>query len=569
MAQEETRSEARSAPTNAAHPKGNGAGRHATPDELLEAMANEEPVKPKSSLGRALRDVFIVAALLAGGTYFYYNHVTLKEQTNKLAVEAADRAEKDDLKSLKDAEAKYNEILALDADNPIGLSGLAEVYFHQWRHGLDTRQKAQDYLSKAIAEGSESPERYATQAYLDITSGKADTVAKELEAMFAKEVYHPKLAHALGWAKLEQGKYIEANRFIRTALDTDFNAIRFMLTLGEVAHRQGGPNNEGDKGAIRNMSKILSASMNEGHELALTYLAALRAKNYGNIDKPAKWIQIVEEKKDNIGPVAKAQLDWAGAELALALGDAKLALEKAETAITARPDFAPFYDTKARALVAQNKVKDAIAAYETGLSKANYRGMKWSLADLKSKNKDDSALALLSELESSDPIEQKGPEYEVFRGNHYLRMGKVKEAREAFTKAAELGDDAEILFGLAKVTFVEEKAKGNKADLEKVATDFGTAAEARAVFPELQEYMGDISLWNFQVEGAEGSYQEAEKQYKRMNKPVPEILAFYDRVITSYSNVDDKNAKKEAAKNIEDWKKKKQEYLASVAALLQ
>ena len=174
---------------------------------------------------------------------------------------------------------------------------------------------------------------------------------------------------------------------------------------------------------------------------------------------------------------------------------------------------------------------------------------------------------MIGELESSDASPQKGPEYELFRGNHFLRTGKVEEAKQAFTRAAELGDDAEILFGLARVTFLEEKKKGNKADLEKVANDFGTASEARQTFPELQEYMAIVSLWNFQVDGAEGSFEEAEKQFKKLNRPVPELLAFYDRVVAAYEKAEGA-AKADAAKKVGPWKDKKKEYLASVAALL-
>src|SRR5687768_4079006 len=104
MAHEETRSESKKA---SAHPggKGNGSSRRASADEVLEAMANEaaEPSRPSSSFGRAIRDVFLVAALLGGGTYLYYNHVTVKEKVLKLAVEAADKMEKDDLRALRQA----------------------------------------------------------------------------------------------------------------------------------------------------------------------------------------------------------------------------------------------------------------------------------------------------------------------------------------------------------------------------------------------------------------------------------------------------------------------------------
>lgn len=567
MSQEEVRSPR----SNEPHKRGakNGTSREA--DAVLERMAEEAaaPTKPSSSLARALRDVILVAALLGGGTFFYYRHVTTREAVSKIAMEAADKMEKDDLASLKAAEAKYQEILALDKDNGIGLAGLAETYFHQWRHGLDTKSQAEDFLKRAIKEGSDSPERYATGYYLDIVGGRAEQVSNEILAMMKKDVYHPKLAHALGWALLEQGKFTEANRYVRAALDTDYNAVRFAYTLGEVALRQGGPNDEGDKAAIRNFSKILGNAMNPEHELTLTSLAALRMKNFGNIDKPAKWIQTVEEKKDAIGPAALAQLAWASGEFALALGDPKLALEKVEEALKARPDYPPFFDLKARALVAQGKLKDAYAAYDAALSKGPvYRGIKWDYATLKSERGDDSALAMIDELEKSDPATTVGPEYEIFRGNHHLGKDNVVEAKKAFTKAADLGDDAEILFGLAKVTFLEEKKRGNKANLDRVAEAFGTAAEARATFPELQEYMAGVSLWNYQVDGAQGSFEEAEKQFKKLNRPVPALLAFYDRVITAYEKTDEKSIRAQATKLVDEWKKRKADYLTSVTALL-
>ena len=80
--------------------KTNGTPRNASAEELLEAMANEaaEPARERSTLGRAMRDIVIVAALLTGGTYVYYNHITTKEKTTKLAQEASDKLEKDDLK---------------------------------------------------------------------------------------------------------------------------------------------------------------------------------------------------------------------------------------------------------------------------------------------------------------------------------------------------------------------------------------------------------------------------------------------------------------------------------------
>jgi tetratricopeptide (TPR) repeat protein len=567
--QEEVRSTPAPESAKGAPKAPNGAAKNA--DALLEALANEavEPPKPRSSLGRALRDVIIVGALLGGGLFLYRNNVTIRDKVQKIAVTASEKMQKDDLKSLREAEAAYQEILTLDADNKIGLSGLAETYFHQWRHGLDTKAKAEEALARAEKEGSETPERYATRAYLDVANGRAADAERAIKAMFDQNAYHSKLAHAYGLALLEQGKLNDANQAVQGALDTDFSASRYALTLAEVALRRGGSRNAGDKAALKSLSKVLTSGMNPEHELALTLSAALRAKNYGNIDRPAKWIQTVEAKSADIGPVAKAQLAWASGELALALGDAKVALEKAEEALALKKDYPPFYELKARALVAQGKTPDAYAAYDEALKVGpSWRSTKWAYAYLKSANKSDDALTMIQDLESTEPSATKGPEYEVFRGEHYLRQEKWADAKAAYTRAAELGDDAEILFGLAQITFDEEKKKGNKADLEKVATEFSAASEARQAFPELQEFMGAISLWNFQVDGAQSSYEEADKQYKRLNRPVPDLIAFYDRVVTAYEKAEGA-AKKDGAKKAEEWKTKKKEYLASVAALLQ
>jgi tetratricopeptide (TPR) repeat protein len=548
---------------------------HAAPsaaDALLEKMANEMadgPAKPQTSFGRAMRDILIVAVLLGGGTYFYYNSVTVKEKVQKLAQEASDKLERDDLKSLREAEAKYQEILALDGDNGLGLSGLAETYFHQHRHGLDTRGKAEEYASRAAREGAETAERYAVQAYLDITAGRAADAEKAMKSVLDRGYYHSKIAHAYGWALLEQGRFSEANEAVARALDSDFNAVRYALTLAEIALRQGGPERSGDKAALKNASKVLNTALNPEHEIALALNAALRAKNYGNVDKPAKWIQQVEARAADIGPTAKAYLAWASGELALSLGNTDVALQKADEALGLKKDFPPFFDLKGRALLSSSKREDAIAAFEEGIrvGGATWRGAKWAELEQKVKLGDESALTLLSDLEGSEPSATKGPEYEILRGELALKKGNLADAEAAFTKAADLGDDADILFGLAKVAFLQEKPKGNKANLEKIAEKFGTASEAQATFPELQEYMGQVSLWNYDVPGALTQFEEAEKQFKRVNKPVPEIAAFYDRIVDSLEKAEGA-AKAPGAKAVPDWKAKKKVYLESVTAQL-
>jgi tetratricopeptide (TPR) repeat protein len=530
----------------------------ASPD-ALDAGGDETPTRAPTSFARFLRDVLIVAVLLGGGAYTYRNHVLTKDEVAKLSMKAIDKSEKDDLASLKEAEAIYKQILTLDGDNARGLLGIAETYFYMSQHGEATRPQAEEYLKKAQDEKSESADLFALDAYLKITGGKAAEALRDVKVLLEdKGIGSSKILHAYGWAQLEQGDYVEANRLVRGALDTDFNAVRFALTLAEIAHRQGE-----ERAAVKNLRRATEGAMNPQHEIALAWMAALSAKNYGNLASPAKAIQDVTAKKDKIGAKAAGYLAWAEGELALAMGNADGAVAKADEAAGKLKDFAPVADLKARILVAQKKLPDAVAAYEAAIKMVpEYRGIKLDLIKLKTQLKDDGALALIDELQKS-ATGTPGPEFELLRGEHYLAKGDVEKAKEAFTKAADLGDDPAILFGIARVTFLEEKGKDKKADLEKVATAFEQTIERRSVYPEAHAYMGEIAIWNFDIGGAGTSFGEAEKMMKKLNRPIAEMLKFYDGIIGQLEDV--KGAPKaEASKAAVEWKKKKEEYLASI-----
>jgi tetratricopeptide (TPR) repeat protein len=545
-----------------AEPKRNPQPNGATKEAHSMAVQDDDVVQHRrpTSFAKFLRDIVIVLALLGGGGYTYWKHIITKGKLGELSQKAVDKLQKDDLESLNEAEGLFKQMLALDSDNDRALSGLAETYFHQWRHGLQTRDQADQMLRRAISEKSDRPERYATQAYLLITSGQAAQAEREIKDLLDKGIGSSKLAHAYGWAKMEQGNFAEANQVITRALEAEFSGVRYALTLAENAHRQGF-----ERAAVSQLRRSLESSMNPKHELAHAWIAALQAKNYGNIADPAKHIQDVQARKEKklIGPRTDAFLSWAEGELALAVANPQGALDKAEEAIGKLKDYAPFFDLKARALLALKKQKEALEVYEQAIAmKPEYRGIKRDLIALKSERKDDSALALIDELQKETP--SPGPEFEIMRGEHYLKKGDVDAAKAAFEKAADLGDNASILFGLAKVAFLEEKKKSNKADLERVATAFQTTLERQQTYPEVHEYMAQISLWNFDVAGASNSFNEAETQFKKRNISRAAMSDFYDRAIDAFKNTENKGSKAAADKASADWKKRKDDYLASV-----
>ncbi len=539
-------------------------GQNQSKSAASDALAEDEAPQRSTSFARFLLDIAIIGGLLGGGVFFYNKHITTKNAVQKLSSEGRDLMKKDDLVSLKAAEVKYKEILELDPDNGRGLSGLGEVYFHMAMQGDDTLGKSKEYIQRAIEENAETPSRYAVPAYLKIVEGNAAAAEVEVKQLLDDGIASPKLAHAYGWALAEQGKYIEANRILRQAQDTDFSAVAFRLTLAEVAHRQGQ-----ERAAVRHLDGATASNMNPNHYLAQAWEAALRLKNFGNLSDPGKTIEELKaaESEGKLSKKAVGYLRWAEGELALALLNIDGALVKADEALKIDPKFPPFVEFKARALTLGRKKTqkhEGMALYEQVIGmKPEYQGFKWALAELKSKNKDDGALALIDGLEKSYQG-TKGPEFEIFRGEHYLRKGELEKAKEHFTKAADLGDTAQILFGLAKVTFEEEKAKGNKADLDRVGEAFQQVAEKQNTYPELHEYLGEISLWNFVVDAAAASYATAEQQYKAQKRPIPEVFQFYDRVVKSFNHVKERKIRGACAAKAKEWKTKQQDYISSL-----
>ena len=517
----------------------------------------------KAGFGSFLRDVLIVLALGGGAMYWYLGYTETQEKIAERTLDARNEMNRHDLKSLQDAEALYREILELDAGHGPSAASLSRTLYYQHDHGLDTMAEAKSMLQKAKSANAETPSRYAAEGFLMVADGQAERAVAQVKEWLEGGKAAPPVAHALAVAHLANGDYIEANRVARQAKEADFSNIAVQLTMAESSERNGQ-----DREAIKDLSAVIRNNANPEHFLAKAWLAALRAKNYGVLDRPLALLselnELNEKQPDRLGPRTKTYITWGEGELSLAVGNAEGAIEKADAALKELENFPPLLDLKARAYIALGKLDEAMAAYDAAIAvEPTYRGIKWDYAELKSAQGDDEALALIEELEKSDPAKYKGPDYLVFKAEHALNKGNLEEAMELYKAAAEKGDSADILFGIAKVTFLEEKEKGKKADIEKVTLAFQDALNKKKRFPELHEYLAAVNLWNYLVEGAHGSLVQAESQYKALKKPIPEIVAFYDRAIALFENAEPK-IRREAAKFAEEWKRKKQEFLGSL-----
>ena len=523
-----------------------------------DATTPDEPIAPSTgrlSFMRFLRDIIILLTIGGVGLYFYRQNVLTRQRVEDLSNQARIASKRNDLASLQKSEQLFLEALKEGTDEARISSALAETYiFQHVMFGLPTQDKAITLLDFASRRDIQSPTFHAVKAYLDIIRGKPERAEAYIRDLLKQNKTAPQLMHALGWALMEQHKHTEATRFLKSAVDSDARAVAYRMTLAETASRRGLK-----KAAIKHLSGILRSSINPDHDLARAYSAVLRLQTYGDLATPTQLLEDLDRSKRPRSPRTEALIHWAKAERWLALGQTQEAIDELSKAREKWEKHPPLLGTLARIFLAEGKEQKAITTYVQAvwLSPA-FRSLRWDLARLHSQRGDDTALSLLDGLEKTDS--DHSSKYQLFRGRFALNKGELAKARNHFSHAISVDDSPEALLGLAQVAFAEEKSRGDKADLSKVAEPLQKAINKVSVYPEAHEFYGDIGLWSLSPSQANTAYEEVESQLKRLNRPIPEVKAFYNRVIEKLKAINTRSIRREARKLAATWEQKRQAY---------
>ena len=205
----------------------------------------------------------------------------------------------------------------------------------------------------------------------------------------------PIVAHALGWAKADQGAYLDALQMWRRAIERDFSAVGYRLTVAEYAHRNGDL-----KRALRTLEAAYGNRGNPQFLLAKAWAAALYPQAFGTVDVSKKLIAEVRARLAEASPRTKGLLAWAEAEHAFAAGDTATGqrhLDEAKTVLGRSP---VLIDLQARAATAKGQKDEAAKLYAQAASMTpKYRNIQWALARARSDLGDDGALAVVDTLE--------------------------------------------------------------------------------------------------------------------------------------------------------------------------
>ena len=156
----------------------------------------------------------------------------------------------------------------------------------------------------------------------------------------------------------------------------------------------------------------------------------------------------------------------------------------------------------------------------------------------------------------------------MFRAEHALKKGRLDKAKTHLNAAGQLGDDPDVLLGLAKLAFQEERARGSKANLDRVSKQLDAALTRRQHYPKARAYVGDVQLTLGRLDEAVKNYRAAERDYWKENRSVHERAAFYDYVIDRLDRAAPARLRRRAKALAQQWRTKKKKYVDAVAAVV-
>ncbi|WP_373045518.1 tetratricopeptide repeat protein [Vulgatibacter sp.] len=443
--------------------------------------------------GRFIRDVVIVAAVLAGGFGWYYTSSQKKAEADKTAKVAKDLLLKDDPKAYAQAEAKLKEVLALDSSHGYSLAALAELNAILYvDHNVgDRKGAASEFVAKAVAEKTSTAEEYAAKAMMMTAEGKAAEAEKFLTAeVLDKGAGGARIYAALGEALRAQGKLEEARRAFKAAFDADWRNPRFAVLIGESYLEEGDATN-----ALAYFSKGLQS--NSEHLGSMLGAARARIANGAGLKEAGDAIKSAMEREAELTPSLKARALVAKAELELFEQKVDDAIATAHAAAQADATDPWSFAVKAKA-EASKKDANAITSFEKAIAADAYVAAFYF---------DAAKYLLAAELDSAKAISfleqyplKKDDKYFLEFGNALRRTGKLDDALAKYELGIKENEVNGALY-VAKGSILREQSK------------FDEAEKAFEAAQAAQEFNPDLYVEKAMLRFAKKEYEQGMQEY--------------------------------------------------------
>lgn len=453
--------------------------------------------KKRETLGSAMVQILIVAAILALTVYLVYRRGSNKKDIADLMTQARQTALKGNLADAKKSLTFVDEALAKDANAGDPNAFAAAIYTDLWmlHHEAGADAKAKEYLEKAKKADVQTEDRYGAEALALIIAGKNKEAEDFVEELRKKGGSGARIYYAQSLAQKNQGNLKLAGTGFKAAMDKAWKDLNYASAWGEELLEEGTP------GALDTFTK--ATGQNSEQFRARLGLALARVQKKDRVGDAENILKEVMAREAELSAPQKARATAIGAAILNIQEQYDVAITVADKAIALNPDDAWALQAKANALAAK-KDPGAAAAYDAVVAKSPSSPVFYfeGAAALQKAGQADAAMALLSKYEAffknvknatADGKEEiyldRDDRYWLARGDLLRTAGKQDDAMAAYEKAIAAKSLHLSKAYYAKGALLIEKKEYDKAAelLQDITPPDGTGQ-----LPEAYMAMGEI-----------------------------------------------------------------------------
>jgi hypothetical protein len=460
---------------------------------------NSSEWKKRESFGSALVQIFVVALVLGGIVFMWYNRGVSKKEIAEKLKEARAEASKGNPANIKKGLALAEEALAKDANSPDGLAFSAASNIDLFRlykePGADA--KAKDFLERAKKAEAKTEDRYGSEAQMLLMAGQFKEADAFVEDLRKKGGSGPRLSLAQADALKAQGNLKLARAAFHTASEKSWKDANYACAEGEAIL------DEGALGAVDLFRK--TTGQHPDHLRARLGFALARVQKKDQVGEAANIIKDVMSRDAELSPWLKARALAVTAGIFNIEAQSDAAIAAANNALESNPDDAWALYAKANALTTK-KDPTAGSAWMAAIAKAPAAPAFYFQAanSLQAVGQGDAAMGILTKYEeffrnvktpTADGKEEsyldRDDRYYLARGDLLKTAGKLDEAMTAYDKAIAAKSLNATRAYFAKASLLIEKKEVDKA-MELLADI--TPPDGTGTIPEAYMAVGNILL---------------------------------------------------------------------------
>lgn len=470
------------------------------------------------SFARAVKQIAVIAVVLAGGLVYYWHRVETGKKVRAAAKLAKESLLKDTPKAFAHAEAKFKEVLGLDSDFPFALASLGEMHaVRHLEHALPgALEEARRYVAHAEKEDPRIQERYAARGLLMIADGQTAEAEKYLAGIINQGGNGAHLWNTLARAQRHQGKLEDALKHFKKGHDMEWRNPRFAADYAQSFFDAGDMLN-----AISYFAKGIEA--NSEHWRSLIGRSRVQIARGAQIKEATDTLNDVLSQPDSdLSPSLRAQALTARGELRRFEKKPDEAEKDADAALVAAPTN-PWAHHLRGLVLAQQKKPGAADALQKAVeldprAPVLYFAGANALAEAAQSDK---AIALMEAFARSLTIDDL---YHLVYGDVLRKCQKLDDALVQYNKAIDLNPlNATAHFSKGRLLI-------DKKDYENAKTELEAAVTSNEYFGEAYEALGLLNLEKREYGPAAEKYYQALLIYAQLQMPRERLNALLEDV---------------------------------------